>query len=131
MAPRVLIDIDHSHAFMREETFGPDVPVLSDHRIGHRRLRSHRHHVLQSGGGGTIPSARAPWRSNQHETNQVGKRRRRHTRGLTRRPYKDEDIFPQHVHRANSLLGGEVCVRSVAERRSSSQCGKLRHSWSG
>ena len=29
MAPRVLIDIDHSHAFMREETFGPAVGVIS------------------------------------------------------------------------------------------------------
>lgn len=29
MAPRVLIDIDHSHALMREETFGPAVGVVS------------------------------------------------------------------------------------------------------
>ena len=73
--PTVLADVDHTHALMREETFGPVLPIMAvrlarrgDPPRQRQPLRPHRQRLdAQRGDGATAP-ARARWPASSRST---------------------------------------------------------------
>ena len=118
--PTVLTGVDHTMRVMREETFGPVLPIMAvgvpgggDPPRQRQRVRADRQR-LDARSRGRAPAGRAPVRRRRHHQRLRVQLRRAH-RALGRRAAQRDRPHPRGARAARDG-GGEVRGRGVPER---------------